>query len=209
MEDHPRLSSFIAGTIRHSWLPAEGVPWRIVQDLERIIRDWIKALGRGYALMGDIAVHETATVENGAVLKGPIIVGPGCFVAAGAYLRGGVYLEENCVLGPGTEVKTSAILRASKLAHLNFVGDSIIGKEVNLEAGSIIANYRNECQDKTIRVLTEAGVISTGVEKFGALVGDGSRIGANAVLAPGSLLPPNSVVPRLGLIDQIAACPAG
>jgi len=40
------------------------------------------------------------------------------------------------------------------------------------------------------------------VEKFGALVGDDSRIGANAVTTPGTLLPPRSIVRRLELVDQ-------
>ena len=66
----------------------------------------------------------------------------------------------------------------------------------------IIANYRNELDDKAINILFEGAVIETGLEKFGALVGDGSRIGANAVLAPGAILRPNSIVPRTALVDQ-------
>ena len=90
----------------------------------------------------------------------------------------------------------------SKLAHLNFVGDSIIGADVNIEAGAIIANYRNELESPNIRIAYQGQVIDTGVAKFGALVGDGSRIGANAVIAPGALLERGSIVGRLQLIDQ-------
>ncbi len=85
----------------------------------------------------------------------------------------------------------------SKLAHLNFVGDSIIGPGVNIEAGAIIANYRNELADKTIRIVYEGKIIDTGVTKFGSLIGDNSRIGANAVIAPGALITPGSMVGRL------------
>jgi len=66
----------------------------------------------------------------------------------------------------------------------------------------VIANRRNERDDPHIRLRVGQHVVDTGVESFGALVGDGSRIGANAVIAPGALLAPRSVVPRLGLIDQ-------
>ncbi len=90
----------------------------------------------------------------------------------------------------------------SKIAHLNFVGDSIIGSDVNIEAGAVIANYRNELDDKTIRIAFEGDVIDTGVTKFGALIGDGARIGANAVVAPGALLKPGRKVGRLQLEDQ-------
>jgi UDP-N-acetylglucosamine diphosphorylase / glucose-1-phosphate thymidylyltransferase / UDP-N-acetylgalactosamine diphosphorylase / glucosamine-1-phosphate N-acetyltransferase / galactosamine-1-phosphate N-acetyltransferase len=73
---------------------------------------------------------------------------------------------------------------------------------VNLEAGSILANFRNERPDKEIRVRIGTELQATGVEKFGALVGDGARIGANAVIAPGALIRPGQVVPRLSLLDQ-------
>jgi len=72
-------------------------------------------------------------------------------------------------------------------AHFNFIGDSIIGADVNFEAGSLVANHSNEQDDKEIRILLDGAVIRTGVEKFGAVIGDGCRIGANAVIAPGAL----------------------
>ncbi len=90
----------------------------------------------------------------------------------------------------------------SKIAHLNFVGDSILGSGVNVEAGAVIANYRNEQEDKNICILYEDAVLDTNVEKFGALMGDGTKVGANAVVAPGAIFPPNSKVGRLQLIDQ-------
>lgn len=96
------------------------------------------------------------------------------------------------------------MLAGSKLAHFNFVGDSIIGERVNIEAGAIIANYRNELDGALIRIRYGDQVIDTGVNKFGALVGDGCKIGANAVIAPGALLLPDSRVPRLALVDQFA-----
>jgi carbonic anhydrase/acetyltransferase-like protein (isoleucine patch superfamily) len=45
----------------------------------------------------------------------------------------------------------------------------------------------------------------TGLVKFGAVLGDGCRIGANSVTSPGTLLPPGTIVPRLTLIDQLSA----
>jgi NDP-sugar pyrophosphorylase family protein len=162
----------------------------------------LSRLASGYTVNGAIAIHPTSTIEGGAVIKGPAIIGPHSFIAAGAYVRGGCWLEANCILGPGTELKSSFVFRGSKLAHFNFVGDSIIGSEVNLEAGSIIANYRNEWADPTIWFTYGGRPIETGAEKFGALVGDRSRIGANAVIAPGAILAPGTIVTRLSLVDQ-------
>ena len=150
----------------------------------------------------EVAIHRSAVVEPGAVLKGPLILGAGCFVASGAYLRGGSWVAENCTFGPGAELKSSFVFAGTKLAHFNFVGDSVLGENVNLEAGSIICNYRNERAAKEVLVRVEASLHRTGCEKFGALVGDGSRIGANAVVAPGALLLPAKVIRRTELFDQ-------
>ncbi|MCF5686796.1 DapH/DapD/GlmU-related protein [Pseudomonas sp. PA-1-3F] len=198
----PEISTFIP-----QW-PSLGIgtraAWLIAQDCENQVLGLLSRLGAGYRRHGNCAIHETATVEEGAVLKGPIIIGEGSFVATGAYLRGGVYLGKNCIVGPSCELKSSFMLAASKLAHFNFVGDSLIGEGVNIEAGAIIANYRNELDGAAIKIRYADDVIETGVNKFGALVGDGCKIGANAVIAPGAILEPNSRVPRLGLIDQFA-----
>jgi acetyltransferase-like isoleucine patch superfamily enzyme len=85
---------------------------------------------------------------------------------------------------------------------LNFVGDSIIGSDVNLEAGAVVANHFNERPKQEIVLHVGGRSIRTGVVKFGALIGDHSRVGANAVLSPGTVLPPKAVVGRLTLVNQ-------
>ncbi len=181
---------------------SDSPPWELTLASIRIVEQLLNRLGDGYTVNGDIAVHLTSTIESGAILKGPAIIGPDSFIAAGAYIRGGCWLEANCILGPGAELKSSFVFRGSKLAHFNFVGDSILGCEVNLEAGSIIANYRNEQADPTISFIHRGKRIETGATKFGALVGDRTKIGCNAVIAPGAILAPATIVKRLALVDQ-------
>jgi bifunctional N-acetylglucosamine-1-phosphate-uridyltransferase/glucosamine-1-phosphate-acetyltransferase GlmU-like protein len=105
-------------------------------------------------------------------------------------------------VGISCEIKTSVLLEGCAVAHFNFVGDSIIGHNVNIEAGAILANHYNERDDDTVFVHWEGERIPTGLHKFGSLVGDNCRIGANAVLSPGTLLPPQTIVNRLQLIEQ-------
>jgi UDP-N-acetylglucosamine diphosphorylase / glucose-1-phosphate thymidylyltransferase / UDP-N-acetylgalactosamine diphosphorylase / glucosamine-1-phosphate N-acetyltransferase / galactosamine-1-phosphate N-acetyltransferase len=178
------------------------MPWELTQGSIAIVERLLNGLHDGYAIADGVAVNRTSTIESGAVIKGPAIIGPDCFIAAGAYVRGGCWLEASCILGPGAELKSSFVFRGSKLAHFNFVGDSLLGRGVNLEAGSIIANYRNEQASPVISFFQGGKLCETGVEKFGALVGDYTRIGANAVIAPGAILPPATIVKRLSLIDQ-------
>lgn len=131
-----------------------------------------------------------------------MIIGSNCFIANGSLVRGGVILETNCTIGHCSELKTAFLFTGSKLAHLNFVGDSVIGSDVNIEGGAVIANYRNEWLDKEIQVFHQNQRIATGVLKFGSLVGDHSRIGANAVIAPGAILSPNTIIRRGEAVDQ-------
>lgn len=179
------------------------VPWEIVSDVQNLIQQKIKVLSPDFRISQGVAVHKKAQIEENVTLKGPIIINEGCFVGAHAYMRGGVFLGDNAVVGPGCEIKSSIILSRSSLAHFNFVGDSIIGSYVNMEAGSIIANHFNERLDKTIFVMINKKKTAISVTKFGALVGDHSKIGANAVLSPGTVLPSQSIVKRLELVDQV------
>jgi NDP-sugar pyrophosphorylase family protein len=199
----PRLADYVAGIgcsalAAHAALP----PWDLPAHAREIVTAMLADLDPSFEIADEVARHPTARIEHGAIVKGPAIIGPGCLLAAGAYLRGGVWLEGDCVVGPHAELKSSFLFRGARLAHLNFVGDSILGADVNVEAGAVIANRRNEQADPSIRIRVGPDVIETGVATFGALVGDRSRIGANAVVAPGALLAPRSIVPRLGLIDQ-------
>ncbi len=178
------------------------LPWNIVAAVQNTIQQKIKSLSSDFKIKQDVAIHKKAQIEENVTLKGPIIVSNGCFIGAHAYMRGGVYLGEKSIVGPGCEVKSSLIMSGSALAHFNFVGDSLIGSYVNMEAGSIIANHYNERLDKTIYVMLNKKKMKIEVTKFGALVGDHSKIGANAVLSPGTILLPESVVKRLELVEQ-------
>ena len=178
-------------------------PWELTTRSAEIVRALLSSLPvEDFNIDHEIAVHRSAFIETGAVLKGPLIVGAGSYVAAGAYLRGGNWVAETCTLGPGAELKSSFVFAGTRLAHFNFVGDSVLGADVNLEAGSTICNYRNERATKQVMIRTDGALYATGCEKFGALVGDGSRIGANAVVAPGALLGGGSIVRRTELCDQ-------
>lgn len=178
-------------------------PWVITKHLPDIIYRRILQLDDNYTIKDGIAIHKTATIEQGVILKAPAIISENCFIGAHAYLRGGVFLAKSSSIGPTCEIKTSIIFCNSSVAHFNFIGDSIIGNHVNFEAGSVVANHYNERADKNISVLMDSNFVDTQVDKFGSLVGDSSKIGANAVLSPGTILKPGTIVKRLELVDPV------
>jgi acetyltransferase-like isoleucine patch superfamily enzyme len=94
-------------------------PWELVKHISQTIELRILQLQQDYTIVNNIAIHKTAVVEEGAILKGPIIISANCFVAAHAYIRHGVYLAENVIVGPGCEIKNSIIMSKTTLAHFN------------------------------------------------------------------------------------------
>ncbi|KUJ61180.1 LpxA family transferase [Flavobacteriaceae bacterium CRH] len=178
-------------------------PWLITNDLKNIIGKMILNLGDDYVITDQVAIHKSAIIENNVTIKSPAIIGKNCYIGANTYFREGVYLDEAVKIGPGCEIKSSIICSNTAIAHFNYIGNSIIGRNINFEAGSIAANHYNERTVKKISVLYNSEIIETNSDKFGSLIGDNSRVGANAVLSPGTILAKNSIVKRLELIEQV------
>ena len=133
-----------------------------------------------------ISIGKGTRVEPGAYIEGPCIIGEGSQVRHGAYVRPYVLTGKRCVIGHSTEVKHSILLDGAKAPHFNYVGDSILGKGVNLGAGVICANFRLDHGEVIVEI--EGKRFKTGLRKFGAILGDLSQIGCNSVLNPGVLL---------------------
>lgn len=124
--------------------------------------------------------------------NGKLIQGKNCKIAKSALLREGVILGDNVIVGHCVELKNCIVLNNSTIAHLNYVGDSIIGSNVNIGGGAILANFRLD--EKPVHVRLTDKKIPTNLPKFGAVIGDGTRIGVNAVLNPGTILGKNCKV---------------
>jgi UDP-N-acetylglucosamine diphosphorylase / glucose-1-phosphate thymidylyltransferase / UDP-N-acetylgalactosamine diphosphorylase / glucosamine-1-phosphate N-acetyltransferase / galactosamine-1-phosphate N-acetyltransferase len=151
-----------------------------------------------------ISIGPGTTIEPGAFIQGPVLIGPNNTIRHGAYIRGGVITGEGCLIGHATEVKHSIFLNGAKAAHFNYVGDSILGNEVNLGAGVKLANYRLDHREVVVHVHNKK--ISTGLKKFGAVVGDGVQIGCNSVTSPGTLIGPKTLcLPCLNIRGVISA----
>ena len=146
----------------------------------------------GVHLLGDrIAIAPGCRIEPGAVIVGPAILDEGVQIRTGAYIRQNVVLAAGSLVGAHSEVKGSILLPGAKAPHQAYVGDSILGRDVNLGAGTICSNVKNIGREVSFRAGGET--IHTGLRKFGAILGDGCKTGCNTVLNPGVLMGPGSV----------------
>ncbi len=147
---------------------------------------------QAYLKGSKIYISKNARIEAGAFIKGPCYIDEGSQIRHGAYLRGNVFVSKNCVVGHCTEVKHSVFLDGAKAGHFNYIGDSILGNNINLGAGTKLANLK--MTSGSIKVKTDSICIDTGLKKFGAILGDNTKTGCNSVLNPGSILAPKSFV---------------
>lgn len=138
-----------------------------------------------------ISIGKGTRIEEGASIQGPCIIGEGCTIRYGAYIRGDVVMGNECVIGHATEVKHSILLDRVYAPHFNYVGDSVLGNNVNLGAGFVCSNYRLD--GDVVKVCFNGEKIESGVNKFGLILGDGCSLGCNGVSNPGTMIGNGSV----------------
>ncbi len=162
------------------------------------------------AILSSIETKIEGTVEDGATIKDPVIIGPGTIIRSGAYIIGPVIIGSNSDIGPNcfirpytslgnnvrignaVEIKNSIIMDGTHVGHLSYVGDSVIGENVNFGAGTITGNLRLD--RKNIKAVVKGKVIDTGRRKLGAIIGDNVSTGIGTLMMPGVMLYPNSAI---------------
>ena len=119
-------------------------------------------------LIRNATIGEGSRIEANSVIDGAEI-GSGAQVGPFARLRPGTRLADSTKVGNFVETKKADVGEGSKINHLSYVGDAILGRNVNVGAGTITCNY-------------------DGVNKYQTVIGDGVFVGSNtSLVAPVSL----------------------
>ena len=139
-----------------------------------------------------VLIGNGTIIKQGVVFEGNCIIGRNCIIGPNAYLRENILIGDNVKIGNCVEIKNSIVLNDTFISHLSYVGDSIIGSNVNIAAGTIFANFRLDSKEIILKIKNNK--IKTGLKKFGSIIGDGVKIGANTVLNPGTVLEKNCYV---------------
>lgn len=169
-------------------------PWLALLKLEAFIRNLPLGVHQGvissstYLIDPElISIGEGSIIEPGAYVKGPCVIGKNCTIRHGAYLRGNVLTGDQCVIGHASELKNTVMMNHSNAPHFTYLGDSILGSNVNLGAGVKCANFRLDGKPIRLSFGSEPS-IDTEMRKLGAIIGDGTQLGCNVVTNPGSLI---------------------
>jgi len=174
---------------KFAWDALKKIESYLAANLKPALRN--KCEGRAY--IGDqVFIGEGTVVEDGAMIKGPAIIGRNCQIRHSAYLRENVIVGDGCVIGNSSELKNVLLFNGVQAPHYNYVGDSILGHKAHLGAGVKVSNFK--LMPGNIFMEIEGEPFDTGLRKFGALLGDGAEVGCNAVLNPGSVIGRGAVI---------------
>ena len=150
-------------------------------------------IGAGAVIGPDTTLIDVYAGEGSRVLRAHAVeawIGPRASVGPYAYLRPGTVLRERSKVGTFVEVKASEVGAGSKIPHLSYVGDAIIGEETNIGAATVTANYDGQEKHRTV-IGSHA---RTGVDNMFVApveIGDGAYTAAGSVITrdvpPGAL----------------------
>ena len=143
---------------------------------------------------GPVYIGENVKIEPYSYIKGPAFIGCDSEIRHGAYIREYTYIGKNCVVGHTTEVKHSFFFDGAKASHFAYVGNSILGRHVNLGAGTKLANLKLDRSTISFLDPISKDKIDSGIKKFGAILGDYSQTGCNCVLSPGTIFIPQAKI---------------
>jgi bifunctional UDP-N-acetylglucosamine pyrophosphorylase/glucosamine-1-phosphate N-acetyltransferase len=184
----------------HSWMDV-GFPWDILAAHTSLFSDLKASPGgvveEGVVLKGPVIIGEGTVIRSGSYIEGPCIIGKNCIIGPHAYIRPITVIGDSCHIGHAVEVKNSVIFRDTKIPHFNYIGDSVIGSGCNFGAGTKIANLRHD------HGIIYVGGKKTGRKKFGAVVGDDVLFGINCSINTGSVIGSGSRIAPHSFVDGI------
>ncbi|MEM2419949.1 MAG: sugar phosphate nucleotidyltransferase [Candidatus Bathyarchaeia archaeon] len=177
---------FAAEIPRTDWFDI-GRPWDLLEAnswiLNRMKHKILGHIEAGAHITGAVTVAENARIRSGAYIEGPAYIGEHSDIGPNCYIRPCTSIGRKVRIGNACEIKNSIIMDGVHVGHLSYVGDSVIGENCNLGAGTITANYRFDAG--TVKMIVRDKLVDSGRTKLGAILGDNVKTGINALFMPG------------------------
>jgi len=165
-------------------------PWHLLDANEEILQKIGKKvqgkIEKNATITGNVVIGKNSTIMGGSYIEGPVTIGENCKIGPNCYIRPYTSIGNNCHVGNACEIKNSIIMDNSNVPHQNYVGDSIIGENCNLGAGTKVANLRLD--KKNIKVVLNGSKFDTQRRKLGVIMGDNVQTGINSMMNVGAMI---------------------
>ena len=169
-------------------------PWNLFEFVEELMEDRGEnisseaSIADSATISGDVIIEEGAKIYENATINGPAYIGKNATVGNNTLIRDHTALEREVTVGANTEIKNSVFLPNSSI-HSEYFGDSIVGHDTKIGAGTITANrrFREDGERPTIEsdLLEKDYSQESGRSFLGAFIGDNVDIGVNVSIMPG------------------------
>jgi len=171
-------------------------PWHLLDANEEILKKINKHIDgdidKNTMIRGDVIIGKNSRILSGSYIEGPVVIGDNCKIGPNCYIRPFSSIGNNCHVGNACEIKNSIMFDNSNSPHQNYVGDSIIGENCNLGAGSKVANLRLD--KKNIKVILNGKKLNTKRRKLGVIMGDNVQTGINSMMNIGAIVGNNCFI---------------
>jgi len=142
---------------------------------------------------GNVTIERDTVIYPYTVIEGPVRIGRDCRIGPFARVRPGCELKDRVEIGNFVEITRTRINKETKVKHHTYLGDAVIGRGVNVGAGTITANY--DGNGKYVTKIEDDAFIGSGTILVAPVkVGRNAVTGAGAVVTKKRNVPPNSVV---------------
>jgi bifunctional UDP-N-acetylglucosamine pyrophosphorylase/glucosamine-1-phosphate N-acetyltransferase len=174
-----------------------GYPWDLLKAnkmaLERLNQKVVLGEVDAHAVVkGAVRIDEGAVVKGCTYIEGPAFIGREAVIGPNAYIRPYTTIMHKVHIGFSVEVKESIVMENTHAAHLTYIGDSVVAEDVNLGAGTLLANLRFD--EATVKAYIEGKKVDSGRKKFGAVIGGHVKTGVNVLIMPGVKIGSHSVI---------------
>jgi bifunctional UDP-N-acetylglucosamine pyrophosphorylase/glucosamine-1-phosphate N-acetyltransferase len=169
------------------WLTI-GYSWHLLEANEKLLREMKDSRIEGEVepnatIKGAVSVGKGTIVLNGSYIEGPVLIGENCSIGPNCYIRPFTSIGNGCRIGNAVEIKNCIIMDNTRIGHLSYFGDSVLGFDVNIGGGSMAANVRHDREN--VRTYVSEELVDTGRVKFGTVIGDCVKTGVNTSIYPG------------------------
>ena len=191
---------FYANLSEEDWIDIS-YPWHIMDANRLVMKSWDHSIipastkiKENVNIKGIVRFGENCVVSSGCNIQGPCYIGDNTFIGNNCLIRDYTSIANNCLIGFGTEIKSSILFSNVLMGRLSFIGDSVIGK--NVQMGNYCTTINYDYENKSIFVKNYKGKkIDTGRKKIGVFVGDGAHIGSNHSMEGGLVVKDGKTIP--------------